>query len=281
MLSTIQEINHLDLASIDQIETDNDTVPIYKDSASVDHLGESVDQLIDVENVVGSKYSDLIIGNDANNVIETGGGSDTLVGGDGQNTFKITDSESFSQVIISDFDQTKDTLDLTSFDDVFHNGQLHITYLGPTPLFDYMIAKKLFAENTLLTRIDGVIKINEKEVTARYGLTEGGSEHQLVTTTDAYGRWAYLEKIQIINQLAITMYYLVALALSKTSYLKIFMGMMFFMALKEMIPSIFSAEMMLFMAAMAMILSKKNPMVAIPLVAMAMIVFTEWMLGLV
>ena len=84
----------------------------------------------------GGYYDDILIGDEHHNVIETGGGSDTLVGGDGNNTFKITDSHSFSQVIITDL-TTKDTIDLTSFDDIFHNGQLHITYSGTNTIIHY------------------------------------------------------------------------------------------------------------------------------------------------
>ena len=44
----------------------------------MDHLGESVDRLIDVENVVGSQYSDIIRGNESDNMIDAGAGDDTI-----------------------------------------------------------------------------------------------------------------------------------------------------------------------------------------------------------
>ena len=63
------------------------------------------------------------------------------------------------------------------------------------PIQSFIIDRQeIILENTLLTEIDDVIKINEKEVSYRYGLTDGGSEHQLVTTTHAYGNWAAFGK---------------------------------------------------------------------------------------
>ncbi len=41
------------------------------------------DVLVDVENVIGSAYADLIVGNEADNVLQGQGGADTLDGGEG------------------------------------------------------------------------------------------------------------------------------------------------------------------------------------------------------
>ena len=44
------------------------------------------DQLIGIENLIGSDYQDTLIGDSGNNVLEGGGGSDLLMGGAGRDT---------------------------------------------------------------------------------------------------------------------------------------------------------------------------------------------------
>jgi serralysin len=46
----------------------------------------SMDQLVSIENVVGTKFADRIFGNELNNVLRGGAGNDTLCGGLGVDT---------------------------------------------------------------------------------------------------------------------------------------------------------------------------------------------------
>jgi len=49
--------------------------------------GAGTDTLISIENLVGSAFDDVLIGNSGKNVIQSGAGNDTLIGGDGDDTF--------------------------------------------------------------------------------------------------------------------------------------------------------------------------------------------------
>lgn len=70
-----------------------DTVT-YADSGSAVHVnladetatGDGSDTVIDVENIVGSRFSDTLTGDDGANIIEGGSGHDTIEGGGGDDT---------------------------------------------------------------------------------------------------------------------------------------------------------------------------------------------------
>ncbi|MHC5348170.1 retention module-containing protein [Metapseudomonas furukawaii] len=50
--------------------------------------GAGLDTLIDMENLIGSSFDDVLIGNDGDNLLAGNGGDDTLTGGGGADTFK-------------------------------------------------------------------------------------------------------------------------------------------------------------------------------------------------
>ena len=80
-----------------------------------------------VVSVMGSPYSDTIIGNDANNKIDSGGGNDTLTGGQGADTFVI--SRMAGIVTITDFNATslsEEKIDLSAYDTIKKFDDLNI-----------------------------------------------------------------------------------------------------------------------------------------------------------
>jgi Ca2+-binding RTX toxin-like protein len=70
--------------------------------------------LSNIEDVTGSRFNDVIVGNDMDNTLDGGTGNDTLTGGDGQDTFVFGYSSGHDT--ITDFDATgndHDTIDLS------------------------------------------------------------------------------------------------------------------------------------------------------------------------
>ncbi|WP_138725993.1 M10 family metallopeptidase C-terminal domain-containing protein [Pseudomonas lactis] len=69
-----------------------------------------------IENAVGGRGNDRIIGNSADSVLTGGAGADTLVGGDGWNTFKFnafSDSTRANADLLLDFKTGQDKIDLS------------------------------------------------------------------------------------------------------------------------------------------------------------------------
>ncbi|WP_165379673.1 calcium-binding protein [Rickettsiales endosymbiont of Peranema trichophorum] len=73
------------------------------------------DIILNFENIIGSSYNDVLTGDDRDNLIESGGGDDTLIGGEGADVFKVTNANGI--VRIKDFGQ-QDKLDLSEFQDI-------------------------------------------------------------------------------------------------------------------------------------------------------------------
>ncbi|MBO3457610.1 GDSL-type esterase/lipase family protein [Aetokthonos hydrillicola Thurmond2011] len=70
------------------------------------------DKISNFENIVGSKYNDVITGNSGNNIIDGGGGNDILTGGGGNDTFVLRPDQ--GTVRITDFTIGKDILGLSN-----------------------------------------------------------------------------------------------------------------------------------------------------------------------
>ena len=69
-----------------------------------------------IENAVGGRGNDRIIGNSADNVLTGGAGADTLMGGEGWNTFKFnafSDSTRANADLLLDFKTGQDKIDLS------------------------------------------------------------------------------------------------------------------------------------------------------------------------
>ncbi|WP_256673921.1 M10 family metallopeptidase C-terminal domain-containing protein [Pseudomonas fluorescens] len=86
--------------------------------SSVGGMKENVriDEKTVIENAVGGRGNDRIIGNSANNVLTGGAGADTLEGGGGWNTFKFnafSDSTRTHADLLVDFNTGKDKIDLS------------------------------------------------------------------------------------------------------------------------------------------------------------------------
>jgi Ca2+-binding RTX toxin-like protein len=75
------------------------------------------DLISGVENVVGSDFADMLIGNEGNNCIYGGGGADTMTGGGGSDRFVF--APGFGKDKIEDFDAKpaggQDFLDISAF----------------------------------------------------------------------------------------------------------------------------------------------------------------------
>ncbi len=83
------------------------------------------DMLFEIENVIGSRFNDSIIGNDATNRLEGGDGNDlmmaigndTLIGGSGGDWFKfLGTNDTFENAYVQDFNTAEgDKIDLSNF----------------------------------------------------------------------------------------------------------------------------------------------------------------------
>jgi Ca2+-binding RTX toxin-like protein len=88
-----------------------------------------------VENVTGSRFSDLLIGNGGNNVLTGGQGQDTLIGGAGHDMFVFgrfgfggpTDSTVAAPDLIKDFTPGEDVMDLRPLLGYSFGGQQHLS----------------------------------------------------------------------------------------------------------------------------------------------------------
>lgn len=76
-------------------------------------LGNEVDQLSQIENVIGTRANDTIIGNNANNVITGGAGRDSLTGKGGSDTFVFEGA--FGSDVITDFIRGEDKLQFKGY----------------------------------------------------------------------------------------------------------------------------------------------------------------------
>src|SRR5690606_8218134 len=54
-----------------------------------DTTGAGIDRLIDIENLVGSAFDDVLGGDAGNNVIDGGAGADVMTGGAGDDTYIV------------------------------------------------------------------------------------------------------------------------------------------------------------------------------------------------
>ena len=81
---------------------------------------QGTDTLMNIENVDGSTFNDTLIGNDGDNVINGKGGSDSLVGGAGNDTYRIVpeDLSGTDAVRINDASGADHIVAVTSGDDV-------------------------------------------------------------------------------------------------------------------------------------------------------------------
>jgi Ca2+-binding RTX toxin-like protein len=100
--------------------TGTDTADYSGETAAVQvdlNLGNATDSsggtdtLISIERLLGSAFSDIIIGNDKENIIVGGGGADTLTGGAGRDTFAFN-AMSDAGDTITDFTAGEDTIAL-------------------------------------------------------------------------------------------------------------------------------------------------------------------------
>jgi Ca2+-binding RTX toxin-like protein len=71
------------------------------------------DTLIGIQNINGTPYADTIVGNAHDNIIDGGGGADTLTGGGGHTTFEF-DSPSQGGATITNFASGRDIIALLS-----------------------------------------------------------------------------------------------------------------------------------------------------------------------
>lgn len=74
--------------------------------------GRNEDHLIDIENLIGSDFNDVLVGDHANNTLDGGSGDDRLTGGWGSDTFVARRG---GNTVVTDFKNGSDVLDLTNF----------------------------------------------------------------------------------------------------------------------------------------------------------------------
>ncbi|KAL3848452.1 hypothetical protein ACJMK2_019309 [Sinanodonta woodiana] len=94
-------------------DTDEDGVECYPITMDLSHKTESTNIDISLPNfqhvitVVGSNFTDVIIGNDKGNVLNGGLGADTLMGGEGEDVYVISPGEGCDVINISSKDSSK------------------------------------------------------------------------------------------------------------------------------------------------------------------------------
>ncbi|MBD9484678.1 retention module-containing protein [Pseudomonas sp. PDM14] len=81
-------------------------------SGAQNTLGAGNDTLTGIENLIGSRFDDVLIGNSGSNTLSGNGGNDTLTGGGGADTFKWLAGETGTSHI-TDFTKGVDALDLS------------------------------------------------------------------------------------------------------------------------------------------------------------------------
>ena len=102
-------VNDPDTADVDESdESVNNAMDVDTLSyAMVDNENETgitaalADTITNIENIVGSKYDDVLTGDDQNNVIEGGRGRDDLDGGDGMDTLSYENSDDWVRVTLN------------------------------------------------------------------------------------------------------------------------------------------------------------------------------------
>jgi lysophospholipase L1-like esterase len=92
------------------VEGYNKVADIWYDAIA--NLNNPQDSLSSIENIIGSNYDDVIIGDSGVNTIQGGFGNDTLTGGGGNDTFVLSLAEGFDT--ITDFVIGEDSLYLSS-----------------------------------------------------------------------------------------------------------------------------------------------------------------------
>ena len=113
----------------------------------------SGDRLINIENVIGSRHDDILVGNHDNNRLEGRGGDDILTGGPGKDIFVLEFGEGKGHTTITDWQRGVDRLFLKVDDELedvaaaFENGLLSASrpdahtfeiYLNSAPTEDYL-----------------------------------------------------------------------------------------------------------------------------------------------
>ncbi|MEQ1088290.1 calcium-binding protein [Acinetobacter seifertii] len=90
--------------------------------------GSGSDTLINVENLTGSKYNDVLTGNSGANVLDGGLGNDTLIGDKGNDTYIFSRGSNLDTIIEND--TTAGNKDTLSFDSNIAANQLWFTKTG-------------------------------------------------------------------------------------------------------------------------------------------------------
>lgn len=85
--------------------------PVNVNLATGQASGQGADTLFSIENIRGSAFSDVLIGNNSANTIVGNGGSDTMTGGGGADTFVLGPHTS-GNITITDFQNGVDRIDL-------------------------------------------------------------------------------------------------------------------------------------------------------------------------
>ncbi|RZI46799.1 hypothetical protein EDM53_03575, partial [Rickettsiales endosymbiont of Peranema trichophorum] len=101
------------VGGIDSVSYRNSGKGVKVDLSIVEQ--EDGDRLHDIENIIGSRYNDVLTGDQGDNLIESGGGNDVLTGGKGRDVFRITNAKGV--VRIKDFEYG-DKVDFSGFKDI-------------------------------------------------------------------------------------------------------------------------------------------------------------------
>lgn len=144
----------------------NDTVDYQQSNASVSVSlwhgltvsGGSAqgDQLFDIENIIGSSYSDTLTGDHGDNIIDGGGGDDTIWGRGGADTFRFTTTGTHK--LIADFDKGTDLVEITvGADDysdltiVDYYGEAMVIYAGGSIILSTLNHTQVSADDFIFT----------------------------------------------------------------------------------------------------------------------------------
>ena len=100
------------------------------------HHIQTVAELTNIENAIGSDFNDVLTGNSGNNILTGGGGRDVLTGGDGNDTFVFNhQSDSPAVPLAAGFIQSVDVIkDFTPGEDLIDFRGLANETPGHVPL---------------------------------------------------------------------------------------------------------------------------------------------------
>ncbi|MEC3862425.1 hypothetical protein VK792_14125 [Mesobacterium sp. TK19101] len=148
-------------ADVDTFDVSRAEAAMRIDMAAQEHqLYQDIAQLLNFEHIIGTEYSDTIVGDAGDNDLEGRGGDDTFTGGSGADRF-VYNLSSGGDDVITDFEVGRD--------------KIHIDYFGAMPSVGERNGNALISLGGTMIELQGINRDQVSEDFFSYDIAQSGS----------------------------------------------------------------------------------------------------------